>query len=106
MLSAEGTARAKVLRQEVFSALQRVRVAIAFHTQGGEGSVMGGNFPDLLGGRMAQSRCSEHNVLAFNPSSGLCGCFRPLSGRLPALSISQEQPRKYPAWATAQDGVS
>ena len=46
--SAEGTARAKVLGQEMFGALQGLGVATAFLVLVGEGPGMGGNFPDPL----------------------------------------------------------
>lgn len=48
MPSAEGTARAKVLGQEMFGALQGLGVATAFLVLVGEGPGMGGNFPDPL----------------------------------------------------------
>lgn len=52
MPSAEGTACAKVLGQE----MQGLSVVIAFLIQGGEGPGMGGNFPDPLGaGREADT---------------------------------------------------
>lgn len=56
MPSAEGTACAKVLGQEMFGALQGLSVVIAFLIRGGEGPGMGGNFPDPLGaGREADT---------------------------------------------------
>ena len=56
MPSAEGTACAKVLGQEMFGALQGLSVVIAFLIRGGEGPGMGGNFPDPLGaGREARN---------------------------------------------------
>lgn len=49
MPSAEGTARAKVLGQEMFGVLQGLSVVTAFLIRGAEGPGMGGNFPGPLG---------------------------------------------------------